>query len=353
RQRMLAEGVRDFAVSPDGSTIALVRGEGARSELWSVGRDGSGLARLTHNDRAEATPAWAPDGAALVFASADSDEPYVPEWQGWSRWCAASEIHLRDLADATETSLAAGCDPAVSPDGKRIGYAAPPAKPEPGIPEPAPLTANSIRLINRQGQNGWDFAKATGAVLPAPNSGRVVYAPAWSPDGKQVVYQRFLGYQALVDLDLSEIGGSFEGKGVPLADGAGWLLPARFAPDGRSLAMTENNAGDARGFGGYDNWSVMVIRLEGAREIALPTGTISAVGQRVDLLPRGQSAVWSPDGAAMAVELPPGWRPGLPDDQPFGADERPGEIWLWTPGDQPAQRLVDEVDFASPLAWLP
>ncbi len=92
------------------------------------------------------------------------------------------------------------------------------------------MVGNSIRLINRQGQNGWDFAKAASVDAPEPNAGRLVYAPAFSPDGAQVVYQRFLGYQVLVDINLSQIAGSFDGGGQVLADGAGWLLPARFAP---------------------------------------------------------------------------------------------------------------------------
>jgi enoyl-CoA hydratase/carnithine racemase len=41
----------------------------------------------------------------------------------------------------------------------------------------------------------------------------------------QIAYHRFVGYRALVDINLTEIGGSFEGKGQPLNDGAGWLLP--------------------------------------------------------------------------------------------------------------------------------
>ncbi len=53
------------------------------------------------------------------------------------------------------------------------------------------------------------------------------------------------------------------------------------------------------------------------------------------------------------MQLPPGWRPDLPIDEPLGLDEQSGELWLWTPGQPPAQKLVDGVDFASPLAWLP
>src|SRR5262249_32957865 len=183
-------------------------------------------------------------------------------------------------------------------DGRRIAYAAPPTKPEPEVSS-GPAAVNSIRLVNRLGQNGWDFAKAAGADAPPPNTGRVLYAPAWSPDGAQIVYHRFLGYQALVDINLSQIAGSFKGGGQVVADGGGWLLPARFAPDSKTLAISENDFSSAKGFGGYDNWSVSVIRLDGTREIALPSGTVIAVGQRIERLPRGQAAVWTPDGKAL------------------------------------------------------
>jgi hypothetical protein len=173
------------------------------------------------------------------------------------------------------------------------------------------------------------------------------------PDGKQLVYHRFLGYQALVDISMSEIGGSLEGQGRPLSSGAGWQLPARFAPDSRTLAIVENNFSDARGFGGYDDWSAVAIRLEGTRELALPEGPISAVGQLAGDLPRAQAAAWAPGGQTLAVLLPPGWSPTAAQNEPYGHAGEPGEIWRWQPGQPPTERLAEQVDFASPLVWLP
>jgi Tol biopolymer transport system component len=352
-ERRIAGDVLDFAPAPGGALIALIRAQERSFDLWSVRRDGTELKRLTTDGETllEATPSWSPDGDAIVFAAAAASAPYPRTWPDWALWCAASAIHVLDLQSNADQTLEHGCDPAISPDGRRIAYATPPTRPEPGI-DRGPMIANSIRLINRQGQNGWSFAKAEGPEAPPPHTGRVVYAPAWSPDGQQIVYHRFLGYQALVDLDLTEIAGSFEGQGRPIDSGAGWLLPARFAPDGRSVAVTENNFGDPRGFGGYDNWTVSVTSLSGERQIALPSGQLTAVGQRVDRLPRGQAVAWSPDGAALAVELPPDWNPNLAPDQPVNADGQPGEIWRWRPGSAPEELLVKDVDFASPLAWL-
>ena len=359
KQRQIADAVLDFTPAPGGARIALIRDLGKGNpnssgiDLWVVQRDGARLTQLTKDgfELIEATPSWSPDGLAIVYAVADASDPYSRSWPAWSLWCTASTIHVLDLQASADQSFGPGCDPAFSPDGKRIAYAAPPTKPEPDI-NSGPTIVNSIRLINRQGQHGWDFAKAQGIDAAPPHTGRLVYAPAWSPDGKQIVYHRFLGYQALVDLNLSEIAGSFDGKGQLLDSGAGWLLPARFTPDRQSVAITENDPGDARGFGGYDSWAVTVTRLGGSREIALPTGALTAVGQRVDRLPRGQAAAWSPDSTALAVELPPGWKPNLSPDEPVNADGQPGEIWRWQPGSAPAELLVQGVDFASPLAWL-
>ena len=354
KERQIADRVIDFAPAPGGAQIALVRAPVSDVDLWVVQRDGGGLRQLTGdgNQRVEAAPDWAPDGAAIVYASSDTSDRYTRTWPGWSEWCEASEIHVLNVADGAVQSFGPGCDPAFSPDGKRIAYATPPSIHQEGAN--VRNAANAIRLINRMGQNGWNFAVADGGSGDNPaKSGLLVYAPAWSPDGKQIVYHRFLGYQALVDLDLTEIAGSFDGKGQPLDSGAGWLLPARFAPDRQLVAITENNVGDARGFGGYDNWAVTVTSLGGAREIALPSGALTAVGQHVDRLPRGQAAAWSPDGAVLAVELPPGWNPKLTPNEPVNADGKPGEVWRWQPGSAPTELLVKDVDFASPLAWLP
>jgi hypothetical protein len=273
---------------------------------------------------------------------------YAKEWIAWSHWCAAAEIRSLDLRSAIETVLAAGCDPALSPDGKRIAYVAPPTTITPGADSAGPLVGNSIRLINRFGKNGWNFAK-TQAQGPT-GDGLVVYSPAWSPDGQHVIYHRYLGMQVEVDINLTEMGGSFEGKGQSLADGAGWLLPARFSPDSQIVAVIEHDSGNARGLIGYGAWNVQLVRLAGTREILLPEGARTVIGQAINSLPGGQHVAWSPNGSLLAVQLPMGWQPGS-DPESWG--QATGEIWRWVPGKAPNERLVVNVDFGSNVAWLP
>lgn len=345
--RKLVDGVRSFTATPNGSLIAIVRGQGRNAEIWTLKRDGSALTRRTNNDRADVTPSLAADGSAIVFAEATSPKPYTQAWPDWGQWCATSEVRLIDFAASAVRTLGAGCDPAFAPDGKRIAFATPPTKADGEFPN---SKINTIRLVNRAGLNGWSFAKVDPA---SATGGLLVYAPSWSADGANVAFQRFLGYQSLVDLGMSEIAPAFKGGGTPISSGAGWQLPIRFSPDSAHVAIIENNYSDARGWGGYDNWSVTVVALAGERQIALPLGPLTVRGAQAETLPRAQAAAWSPDGKRLAVLLPSGWRPDLPADQPANRGaETPGELWLWQPGSAPQQRLATEVDFASPVVWL-
>ncbi|MEN8005830.1 MAG: S9 family peptidase [Candidatus Krumholzibacteriota bacterium] len=67
----------NLAVSPDGKTIAYTESrwgegkEGRHSELWTVGRDGSGPARHTFDGFGVSSVAWSPDGKTVYFLGRD------------------------------------------------------------------------------------------------------------------------------------------------------------------------------------------------------------------------------------------------------------------------------------------
>ncbi|NTU85428.1 MAG: hypothetical protein HGA45_39755 [Chloroflexales bacterium] len=308
----------------------------------------AGQRQLTATDRAESGLSWSPDGQSLAYSAAPGPAPRAPTWQSWAEWCAAAEARVVEVAGGAERSLGAGCEPGFSPDGRRIAYTAAPAATPADMAFPGAL--NTITLVNRQGEHGWSVAKSDGA---GAGEGYVVYGPVWSPDGERVAYQRFLGYQALVDINLTEASSSFERKGEPIGFGAGWMLAPAYAPDGAHVAVVEHNFSDARGFSGYDIWGLSVLRLGEVQDLALPSATIVLQAATADSLPRATAAAWSPDGAAMAVVLPSGWQPGLSNQEPAFSDEGPGELWRWRPGAPPEAKLADGVDFASPVLWLP
>jgi hypothetical protein len=70
-------------------------------------------------------------------------------------------------------------------------------------------------------------------------------------------------------------------------------------------------------------------------------------------LPRATAAAWAPDGAGLAVVLPPGWRADAPEQEPIFTTSGPGELWLWSTPGRPDRQLAAGLDFASPVLWLP
>ena len=158
--RRLTRGVRayDPDVSPDGRRVVFARKMGDRSELFTVGLDGEGLApltasaegvewsgprwspsgdaivasrlvpggwldlvrvepgtgaalQLTHDRAKDVEPAWTPDGEAVVFRS-DRD--------------GVSNLHALRLADRSivrlTNVLGGAFQPSVSPDGQSVAY---------------------------------------------------------------------------------------------------------------------------------------------------------------------------------------------------------------------------------------
>jgi len=342
RERVLAAEARDVAVDAAGRQIAVAYGQA----VSIISRD-DGETRTLVSGRAVYGMSWAPDGLSLAFAAAD-DPPTLPlDWERWSRWCATATVYIVDLPTASEREIGPGCDPVFAPDGRRLAYTTSPAMQPDFLPFPG--QTNAIRLINRAGANAWNFATADGS----PRQGYLVYGPTWSPDARQVAYQRFLGYQALVDINLTMIAGSSEGGGVPALAGAGWHRPPAFAPDGQTLASVEYNFSDARGFTGYDVWSLSIIALQGERREMLPGGDLTLRGQLTARIPRVTAAAWSPDGNALAVIVPSAWNPDADRNAPLYAETTAGEIWQLSPQGEPQRRLTTLVDYASPLIWAP
>jgi hypothetical protein len=101
------------AWSPDGARVAFVCRWATTTDLCIIGRDGTGLVRLTNDAQRDDDPAWSPDGTRIAFTRypAGSSDP------------AAAEIVLLNVATGVITPLTQGLDPAWSPDGSRLVFA--------------------------------------------------------------------------------------------------------------------------------------------------------------------------------------------------------------------------------------
>src|ERR1700730_10949312 len=168
--------------SPDGKWIAFSSDRGTdfkrhkcplpgfehiqAASIYVIQPNGEGLRKLTPEGEMAGSPKWSADGKQVVFYDMDAEYTFAARLFGE----ATSQIISVDVATGGQSEHTSGPGLKVSPQflsADRIGY-----------------------LIKGPGQKG-ELAFTTGehgADAPAPG---VIRNPAWSPDGKQLVYEKF------------------------------------------------------------------------------------------------------------------------------------------------------------------
>ena len=220
----------DPAWSPGGTMLAWAfrTTYGGRAE-WDIAlrtEEGEklGLARGPGDER---SPAWSPDGSAVVFTSDRSGNSDL-----WVAYVSESGPFRTPTAYQVTTSPAADIDPAWSPDGSRIVYASNPT---------GQFDLFSVG-VTRAGCSGGRFCWTDEGRLwlAVPDSTDDV-APAWSPDGSTLAWARGAGEGTdIMSMSPVAAGSSaVELVASPAADQA----PA-FSPDGHRLLFTRVS-GDA------------------------------------------------------------------------------------------------------------
>lgn len=196
----------DPTYSPDGGWIAFTSYRNGDSEIHKMRSDGSGQTKLTTNDASEIDPAWSPDGNRIVFAS-DRDgnaEIYKMRSDGRNQIRLTNntveddspvyspilgdkiafergpfynaEIYTMSPDGSEQTDITDGRFPNWSPDGKQIAFTRDPTN--------SKSTYYQIYKMRPDGSGQEDLTGDLDGIYAGRD-------PAWSPDGKQIV---FLGF---------------------------------------------------------------------------------------------------------------------------------------------------------------
>jgi TolB protein len=221
----LDRGTSTASGAPRPAVIAYTQTNGGVAHIWTMNVDTLTRRQLTRGRYGEETPSWSRDGTQLVYA-----EDRLHRVPGLAALQIGPLIVIRDMARGTVRSVTPGWDldetPASSPAGGRIAFVRTiiPSGTRTGPPE-------EIWTISTNGRGARQLTRNQISDL----------APAWSPSGRQLVYQRARDSSAR-DWDLWTM----------RADGSAQRLLARngtrpaWSPSGRLIAFGQPT-GQVRG----------------------------------------------------------------------------------------------------------
>lgn len=270
--------------SPDGRRIAYVvtRADMARnvhdSDVWLIDADGRNNFQLTRGPRSDSSPQWSPDGKSIAFLS-DRD---------------GSTGLYAIRADGGESVKLTGNGVSVrvfqwSPDGKRIAFTRTDQR---GGEEERPATErDDARVVGESTRQAHLYVVdvESRAVRRLTSGGFSVWSLSWSPDGRQIAFDRGPGTglddMYRTDIHLLDVE---SGAATPLVVRPGLDRNPRFSPDGKSVAFTSTR--------GENNW----LREHHLTVVSVADRQIRDIGASYGRIP--ESFTWSPDGRTLWFE---------------------------------------------------
>jgi Tol biopolymer transport system component/predicted Ser/Thr protein kinase len=173
-QVTFAEGVEEYpAWSPDGKVLLYTGEVGKIRKIFRKDLASGQDSQLTRGDSDELQPAWSPDGKQVAFVRAHQPDVKLQPGDVFGIF-QEGDIWVLDLASGEETKLVENAfNPAYSPDGQHIAVDASWAGPR------------RIWVLDRQGHNPQQVTTDTTEEVAHA-------APAWSPDGRKIVFQNLV-----------------------------------------------------------------------------------------------------------------------------------------------------------------
>jgi TolB protein len=203
--------------------------------IFSVSPDGTRVRKVTHPRRnvVDSEPDWSPNGRWIAYAA-------------WSKDPARSLILKVRANGHRRTPLSQSCTdncvsdgvPAWSPDGKQIAF-------ERAFNSSDPDDHDWLFSIYIMQADGTDAVRVThqGESADDPNPFGD-HAPAWSPDGDRLVFERHSISHRATALFTAALDGTDEQRITP------WRLDAAqpdWSPDGRWIAFRTQEASERHG----------------------------------------------------------------------------------------------------------
>jgi Tol biopolymer transport system component len=205
------------AISPDGTQIGFVIRHGERGHLYVMAADGTGTRRMAESLNARDAPSWSPDGRWIAVVASDGTE---------------QPLFMVPVDGGAPVRLLGGVNtnPLWSPDGKFIVYCEQDVGPSCLLkaitPERQPFPLPDIKVFfggnryrffpggkalvlmlskGRAGYDFWLFDLATRRLRQLTNLRTTDYSMRSfdvSPDGKQILFDRFRENSDVVLIDL-------------------------------------------------------------------------------------------------------------------------------------------------------
>ncbi|PIE81923.1 MAG: hypothetical protein CSA11_02075 [Chloroflexi bacterium] len=292
-----ARGVSDFAVSPEGTTIAYtVVNEDGTVDLWQMDADGRRQRRLLACEAATCTkPEWAPDGRRLVYQRRNIPEPGAPPATPRLWWL---DTQTGETISIFQDNQWLGHGARISPNGRYLSYISP---------------------LNQE-IHVYEIETGESLVIPSKTGEPGV----WSPDSSSLLISdmQFEGEQFAIhlfstNLDNAELT-NISGEGLETNDS----FPV-FSPDGTWLAFGRKKPQAPMGK------QLWLMRPDGSEA--------TAITENADI--HYNNPTWSPDGSQIVV-------------QGYFLTEPEAEPHLWLVNVE--TREIEEMEVAGiQPAWLP
>ena len=242
------------AVSPDGRWIAFHADRDGSSQIFVIRADGSDERLVTRSPTPKSGVRWSADGRELLFTSFTNNTGYL------------FAVGVDGTAEREVLSVS-GRDPQLSPDGRRVVYAA------------GPFNATALML-----------AEVDGATLSHPRrindeASSIAWNAKWSPDGARLAFTGRAPGNPQLQIWTMNSDGSKSAPLTHLPPGDGRAQVPAWSPDGRSIVFQSDTPDRSSHL-----WRVEV-----------RTGTTTRVLDHAEVF-LDETPVWFPDGQRLAFQ---------------------------------------------------